>query len=48
MMMIKNLRWLAAMMFVFGGMSLCLLDRYKPMLNLITDILHQGSRLMLR
>lgn len=47
-MMIKNLRWLAAMMFVFGGMSLSLLDRYNPMLNLITDILHQGSRLMLR
>ena len=32
----------------FRRMSLLLLDRYNPMLNLITDILHQGSRPMLR
>ena len=46
--MIKNLRWLLTTLLVFWGMSLCLLDHYNPMLNLITDILHQGSRLMLR
>ena len=28
---------------VFGGMRLCLLDQYNPMLNLIGDILHQGN-----
>ena len=47
-MMIKNLRWFVTTMFVFGGMSLCLLDQSNPVLNLIADILHQGSRLMLR